>query len=116
LGSKILDRLDEQGHELVVAHALVALAVAVLELFYRLGQQNILIAAVEGAKEIFCPIKTIINDVDSEHPSEAGAPLDAIVARARERGMSEDWVHDEIADLRRRGDVYSPNTDQYKVV
>jgi len=86
------------------------------EFFYRLGQQDILVAAVDGAKEVFEPIKTVIDDADSRCSSEPGAPIGVIIELAYERGMSGEMVRKEIADLRRRGDLYSPKTDQYKVV
>jgi len=61
-------------------------------------------------------IKDVIETVDAEYEGEAGAPLDAIVERAQTEGIEEEKVMDQIEQLRRKGDVYSPMTDQYKVV
>jgi replicative DNA helicase Mcm len=61
-------------------------------------------------------IKDVIETVDAEYEGEAGAPIDAIVERAEAEGIDEDKVMDQIEQLRRKGDVYSPTTDQYKVV
>jgi len=61
-------------------------------------------------------IKDVIETVDAEYEGEAGAPLDAIVERAQAEGIEEEKVMDQIEQLRRKGDVYSPKTDQYKVV
>jgi replicative DNA helicase Mcm len=61
-------------------------------------------------------IKDVIEAVDAEYEGEAGAPLDAIVERAQTEGIEEEKVMDQIEGLRRKGDVYSPTTDQYKVV
>jgi len=61
-------------------------------------------------------IKDVIEAVDAEYEGEAGAPLDAIVDRAQSEGIEEGKVMDQIEQLRRKGDVYSPTTDQYKVV
>jgi len=61
-------------------------------------------------------IKDVIETVDAEYEGEAGAPIDAIVERAEAEGIDEEKVMDQIEQLRRKGDVYSPTTDQYKVV
>ncbi|WP_251342189.1 LAGLIDADG family homing endonuclease [Haloplanus halophilus] len=61
-------------------------------------------------------IKDVIETVDAEYEGEAGAPLDAIVERAEAEGIEEEKVMDQIEQLRRKGDVYSPSNDQYKVV
>ena len=61
-------------------------------------------------------IKDVIETVDAEYEGEAGAPLDAIVERAEAEGIEEEKVMDQIEQLRRKGDVYSPSTDQFKVV
>jgi replicative DNA helicase Mcm len=61
-------------------------------------------------------IKDVIETVDAEYEGEAGAPLDAIVERAQAEGIEEEKVMDQIEQLRRKGDVYSPSQDQYKVV
>jgi len=61
-------------------------------------------------------IKDVIETVDAEYEKEAGAPIDAIVERAQAEGIEEEKVMDQIEGLRRKGDVYSPSTDQYKVV
>jgi replicative DNA helicase Mcm len=61
-------------------------------------------------------IKDVIEAVDAEYEGEAGAPIDAIVDRAASEGIEEEKVMDQIEGLRRKGDVYSPTTDQYKVV
>ncbi|WP_338740169.1 cell division protein [Haloplanus salilacus] len=61
-------------------------------------------------------IKDVIETVDAEYEGEAGAPIDAIVERAEAEGIEEEKVMDQIEGLRRKGDVYSPSTDQYKVV
>ncbi|MFC6724899.1 minichromosome maintenance protein MCM [Halobium palmae] len=61
-------------------------------------------------------IKEIIKEVDREYEEEPGAPIDAIVEHASEAGIDEDSVDKELDNLRRKGDVYSPATDQYKVV
>ncbi|WP_299334795.1 LAGLIDADG family homing endonuclease [Haloplanus sp.] len=61
-------------------------------------------------------IKDVIETVDAEYEGEAGAPIDAIVDRAEAEGIKEEKVMDQIEGLRRKGDVYSPSTDQYKVV
>ncbi|WP_251328709.1 LAGLIDADG family homing endonuclease [Haloplanus pelagicus] len=61
-------------------------------------------------------IKDVIETVDAEYEGEAGAPIDAIVERAQAEGIEEEKVMDQIEGLRRKGDVYSPTTDQYKVV
>jgi len=61
-------------------------------------------------------IKDVIETVDAEYEGEAGAPIDAILERAEAEGIDEEKVMDQIEGLRRKGDVYSPTTDQYKVV
>jgi DNA replicative helicase MCM subunit Mcm2 (Cdc46/Mcm family)/transcriptional regulator with XRE-family HTH domain len=61
-------------------------------------------------------IKDVIEAVDAEYEGEAGAPIDAIVERAAAEGIDEEQVMDQIENLRRKGDVYNPTTDQYKVV
>jgi replicative DNA helicase Mcm len=61
-------------------------------------------------------IKEIIQEVDAEYEEEPGAPIDAIVEYADDAGIDEDSVNEELDNLRRKGDVYSPATDQYKVV
>ena len=61
-------------------------------------------------------IKDVIETVDAEYEKEAGAPLEAIVERAEAEGIEESKVMDQIEQLRRKGDLYSPKTDQYKVV
>ncbi|AXG08682.1 LAGLIDADG family homing endonuclease [Haloplanus rubicundus] len=61
-------------------------------------------------------IKDVIETVDAEYEREAGAPLEAIVERAEAEGIEESKVMDQIEQLRRKGDLYSPKTDQYKVV
>ena len=61
-------------------------------------------------------IKDVIEAVDAEYEGEAGAPIDAIIDRAEAEGIEEEKVMDQIEGLRRKGDVYSPSTDQYKVV
>jgi len=61
-------------------------------------------------------LKEIIEEVDAEYESEPGAPIDAVVGRAADAGIDEPKVHDELESLRRKGDVYSPTTDQYKTV
>jgi replicative DNA helicase Mcm len=61
-------------------------------------------------------IKDVIETVDAEYEGEAGAPIDAIVERAEAEGINESKVMDQIEQLRRKGDLYSPMTDQYKVV
>ncbi|AZH23860.1 LAGLIDADG family homing endonuclease [Haloplanus aerogenes] len=61
-------------------------------------------------------IKDVIETVDAEYEGEAGAPIDAIVERAEAEGIDEDKVMDQIEQLRRKGDLYSPKQDQYKVV
>jgi replicative DNA helicase Mcm len=61
-------------------------------------------------------IKDVIETVDAEYEKEAGAPIDAIVERAEAEGIEESKVMDQIEQLRRKGDLYSPKTDQYKVV
>ncbi|WP_435067885.1 LAGLIDADG family homing endonuclease [Haloplanus sp. C73] len=61
-------------------------------------------------------IKDVIETVDAEYEGEAGAPIDAIVERAEMEGIDEDKVMDQIEQLKRKGDVYTPATDQYKVV
>ncbi|GAB6860819.1 minichromosome maintenance protein MCM [Haloplanus litoreus] len=61
-------------------------------------------------------IKDVIEAVDAEYEGEAGAPLDAIVERAQSEGIEEGKVMDQIEQLRRKGDLYSPKQDQYKVV
>jgi replicative DNA helicase Mcm len=61
-------------------------------------------------------IKDIIETVDAEYEGEAGAPIDAIVDRAEREGIDEEKVMDQIEQLRRKGDLYSPKQDQYKVV
>jgi len=61
-------------------------------------------------------IKDVIETVDAEYDEEAGAPIDAIVERAEAEGIDESKVMDQIEQLRRKGDLYSPTTDQYKVV
>ncbi|WP_248895691.1 LAGLIDADG family homing endonuclease [Haloplanus halobius] len=61
-------------------------------------------------------IKDVIETVDAEYEGEAGAPIDAIIDRAAAEGIEEEKVMDQIEQLRRKGDVYSPTTDQYKVV
>ena len=61
-------------------------------------------------------IKDVIETVDAEYEGEAGAPIDAIVERAEVEGIDEEKVMDQIEQLRRKGDLYSPKQDQYKVV
>ncbi|SEA21057.1 replicative DNA helicase Mcm [Haloplanus vescus] len=61
-------------------------------------------------------IKDVIETVDAEYEGEAGAPIDAIVERAGVEDISEEKVMDQIEQLKRKGDVYTPATDQYKVV
>jgi replicative DNA helicase Mcm len=61
-------------------------------------------------------IKDVIETVDAEYEGEAGAPIDAIVERAEAEGIGEEKVMDQIDQLRRKGDLYSPKQDQYKVV
>ena len=61
-------------------------------------------------------IKDVIETVDAEYEGEAGAPIDAIVERAEAEGIDEGKVMDQIEQLRRKGDLYSPKQDQYKVV
>jgi replicative DNA helicase Mcm len=61
-------------------------------------------------------LKDVIETVDAEYEKEAGAPLEAIVERAEAEGIEESKVMDQIEQLRRKGDLYSPKTDQYKVV
>jgi replicative DNA helicase Mcm len=61
-------------------------------------------------------IKDVIETVDAEYEKEAGAPIEAIVERAETEGIEESKVMDQIEQLRRKGDLYSPKTDQYKVV
>jgi replicative DNA helicase Mcm len=61
-------------------------------------------------------IKDVIEAVDAEYEGEAGAPIDAIVERAATEGIDEEQVMDQIEQLKRKGDVYTPATDQYKVV
>jgi len=61
-------------------------------------------------------IKDVIETVDAEYEGEAGAPIDAVVERAEAEGIGEEKVMDQIEQLRRKGDLYSPKQDQYKVV
>jgi len=86
------------------------------EFFYRLGMRDFAKVVVARAEDILLPIRVLVNKADSRCSSEPGAPIGVIIDLARERGMSEEMVRKEIADLRRRGDLYSPKTDQYKVV
>jgi len=60
--------------------------------------------------------RDIIDSVDNEHENKAGAPLRAIVTLAAKHGIPEPEIIDRIEQLRRKGDAYSPTTDQYKVV
>ncbi|MFD1635317.1 type I restriction enzyme HsdR N-terminal domain-containing protein (plasmid) [Haloplanus ruber] len=70
----------------------------------------------EHDEEVVESVRDVIEIVDKEYTGEAGAPIDAIVDRARSKGISKERLLDHIEQLRRKGDVYSPSTDQYKVV
>jgi replicative DNA helicase Mcm len=61
-------------------------------------------------------LKDIIEEVDAEYESEPGAPYEAVVELAAAEGMDEEKVNDELESLRQKGDIYSPATDQFKVV
>lgn len=70
----------------------------------------------EYDEDVVESVRDVIEIVDKEYTGEAGAPIDAIVDRARSKDISKERLLDHIEQLRRKGDVYSPSTDQYKVV
>jgi len=51
-------------------------------------------------------IKEIINTLEGEKGKVV--PMDDIIARAEEKGISEDDVHEAIQKLKRTGDIYQP--------
>lgn len=71
----------------------------------------------EDQRERIAGIKSIIREVDADHPSEPGAPLATIIDRAKhDLDLDEEAVADELDHLRTLGEIYSPSGDQYKVV
>lgn len=59
-------------------------------------------------------LKELISDIEDTH--DEGAPIDAVLLRARELGFSRRYAEDEIEQLRRKGDVYEPKTDHLRTI
>lgn len=57
-------------------------------------------------------IKTIVEDAQDEFGG--GAPVDIVLERANEMGMSQKVVKSEIEKLKHRGELYEPNSDHFR--
>lgn len=69
----------------------------------------------EEQRERIASIKRLIKEVDGSS-DEPGAPLEDVIQLAASHGIDEETTTQEINKLRERGDIYSPATDQFKVV
>lgn len=71
----------------------------------------------EQQRESIRGIKDAIRTLDREHPDEPGAPIDAIRETVTsELDLDREALDAELEKMRTKGDVYSPDEEQYKVV
>ena len=54
-------------------------------------------------------VKGLISDIEEEY--EDGAPVDLVLSRAYEVGLSKSKMEHEIDKLKQKGEVYEPTTD-----
>ena len=59
-------------------------------------------------------MEDIVNEIDAEH--DRGAPVELVLERAEECGISRSQAEHELEKLRRQGDVYEPETDHLRTV
>jgi len=50
------------------------------------------------------------------HVGESGAPVDLVIDYARSQGHSTEEVQEEIRELRQKGELYSPRSNEFLVV
>jgi len=66
----------------------------------------------KAQKDRIQTVESIIRDVAKEY--DAGAPIDVVLERAEDRGISDDKTEHEIQKLRENGKVYEPRTDHLR--